>query len=131
MPSPACTDTAAAGKVLSGVEVASTIRSIDCASTWALASAALRRLDGEIGRHLAVRRDMALADAGALHDPFVGGVDAGRELLVGEDALRQIAAASENDRTQHAHEAAPPMARSAALTPAWRWMVSPILASSS
>ena len=40
MPSPACTATALAGKVLSGVEVASTIRSIDWASTPAAASAA-------------------------------------------------------------------------------------------
>ncbi len=39
-PSPACTDTADAGNVLSGVEVASTIRSIDCASTPAAVSAA-------------------------------------------------------------------------------------------
>ena len=39
MPRPAWTETAAAGKVLSGVDVASTIRSIDCASTPAAASA--------------------------------------------------------------------------------------------
>jgi hypothetical protein len=39
MPRPAWTETAAAGKVLSGVEVASTIRSIDCASTPAAVSA--------------------------------------------------------------------------------------------
>jgi hypothetical protein len=40
MPRPACTVTAVAGKVWSGVEVASTIRSIELASTRALASAA-------------------------------------------------------------------------------------------
>ena len=40
MPRPAWTDTAAAGKVLSGVDVANTIRSIDCASASAAASAA-------------------------------------------------------------------------------------------
>jgi hypothetical protein len=40
MPRSACTSTAVAGKVLSGVEVASTIKSIDCASTPAAASAA-------------------------------------------------------------------------------------------
>jgi hypothetical protein len=40
MPRPAWTETAVAGKVLSGVEVASTIKSIDWASTPAAASAA-------------------------------------------------------------------------------------------
>ncbi len=40
MPSAACTVTALAGKVWSGVEVASTIRSIDWASISAAASAA-------------------------------------------------------------------------------------------
>ncbi len=40
MPSAACTVTALAGKVWSGVDVASTIRSIDDASTLAAASAA-------------------------------------------------------------------------------------------
>src|ERR1700743_3366049 len=40
MPSSFCTATAVAGNVLSGVEVASTMRSIDWASTPALASAA-------------------------------------------------------------------------------------------
>jgi hypothetical protein len=40
MPRPACTVTAVAGNVLSGVEVPSTIRSIDCGSTWAAAKAA-------------------------------------------------------------------------------------------
>ena len=55
-----------------------------------------------------------------------------REFLVGEDALRQIAAAAENNRTQRRHEAAPP---TAARLPRWRacagGCVSPILASSS
>ena len=40
MPRPAWTATAVAGKVWSGVEVASTMRSIDCASTCPAASAA-------------------------------------------------------------------------------------------
>ena len=91
----------------------------------------LCRVDREIGRHLAGRGDVALPDAGALHDPFVGGVDGGGEFLVGEDPLRQIAAASQNDRTKHGHEAAPPTARAAAASPACRWIVAPILASSS
>jgi hypothetical protein len=36
-------------------------------------------------------------DAGALHDPFVGGVDSARELRVGEDPAGQIAAAAKRD----------------------------------
>ena len=63
-------------------------------------------VDGEIGRHLAVRGDVTLADAGALHDPFVGGVDGRGEVRVAEGALRQIAAAAEHDGTCHGHEAA-------------------------
>ena len=132
MPSPACTETAVAGKVLSGVEVASTIRSIDCASTPAAASAARAACERQVGGGLALGRDVALADAGALHDPFVGGVDHPRQLGIGEDAARQIAAAAEHDRTQHGHEAAPPTAcgvggsLAACASSVW-----PILASSS
>jgi hypothetical protein len=32
-------------------------------------------MEREVGRQLAGRSDMALADAGPLHDPFVGGFD--------------------------------------------------------
>src|SRR4030081_1422130 len=139
MPSPACTDTALAGNVLSGVAVASTIRSIDGASTWDAASAAFgallaragedsrrghdqadrrrfhmgrrergfRRLDGEVRGVLAGGRDAALANAGALGDPFVGGVDLAGELGIGEDMLGQVAPDAQNDRPRHAHDAAP------------------------
>ncbi len=114
MPSPACTVTALAGNVLSGVAVASTIRSIDGASSADAASAAARRLDGEIGRDLAGRRDAALADAGALDDPLVRRVDLAGELRIGEDVLGQIAPDAENDRTRYAHEATPATAGAAA-----------------
>ena len=40
------------------------------------------------------RGDMALADAGALHNPFVGGIDHARQFGVGDDARGQIAARS-------------------------------------
>ena len=69
----------------------------------------LRRLEPHVGGDLAGRRDVALADAGALDDPLVAGVDLAGELLVGEDALRQVAAAAEHDRTRDGHEAAPPI----------------------
>ncbi len=39
---------------------------------------------------------MALANAGALHDPFIGGVDAPRQFLVGEDALGEISPATDD-----------------------------------
>jgi hypothetical protein len=47
---------------------------------------------GEVGRGLAFRGDVALADAGAGVDPFVGRVDELLQLRVGQDLLRQIAA---------------------------------------
>ena len=110
MPSSACTETALAGKVLSGVEVASTIRSIDCASTWACASAARAACGRQLRGDFAGRGDVAFVDAGALHDPLVGGVDLAREIGVGQDSARQITAAAENDRAANRHEAAPPSA---------------------
>ena len=74
------------GKVLSGVEVASTIRSIDCASTCGIGERGARGMQREIGGELAGGGDMALADAGALHDPFVGGVDRLCQFGIGENA---------------------------------------------
>jgi hypothetical protein len=46
----------------------------------------------KVGRGLAFRGDMALADAGAAVDPFVGRVDELFQVRVGQDLLRQIAA---------------------------------------
>src|SRR5262249_59396426 len=66
-----------------------------------------RRLDGELGRGLARRRDAALADAGALDDPLVRGLDLPGQLRIAEDVLRQVAADAEHDRTGDAHDAAP------------------------
>ena len=118
MPSSACTATAVAGKVLSGVEVASTIRSIACASMPACASAARAAWIAMCEVNSPARGDVALVDAGALHDPFVGGVDLARQFGVGQDLARQIAAAAEHDRTAYSHEAAPPSAGAAAPCPA-------------
>ena len=46
-----------------------------------------RGLGREAAGGLAIAGDVAAADAGALDDPFVGGVDAFGELLVGHPAL--------------------------------------------
>src|SRR4051812_37752 len=81
----------------------------------------------QVGGEFACGRDMALTDAGALHDPFVGCVDGFRKIRVGKDALRQIAATAEYDGTCHDHEAAPSLAASSR---AWRTRVSRILLSS-
>src|SRR5262249_20593244 len=66
-----------------------------------------RRLDGELGRRLTRRSDAPLADAGALGDPFVGGLDPLGEIRVGEHVLGQVTANAQDDRTRDAHEAAP------------------------
>ncbi len=56
----------------------------------------MRRAPGEIGAQLALGGDMALADAGALHDPLIRGVDAPRQLVVREDALGEIGPATDD-----------------------------------
>ena len=57
---------------------------------------------GEIGGQLALGRDVALADAGALDDPGIAGVDRAGELVVGDDPGRQIGAAANDARAEHA-----------------------------
>ena len=106
MPSASCTATAVAGKVLSGVEVASTIRSIDCGIDPGIGKRRARRIDRQMRGELALGGDVALPDAGALHDPLVGGVDPRRQFGIGQDLLRQIGAAAEHDRTYCSHETA-------------------------
>src|SRR4029078_8471455 len=56
-----------------------------------------RQMRGE----LAVGRDIALADAGALANPLVRCLDPLGKLLVGYHARRQIGAASLDHRTDH------------------------------
>ena len=50
----------------------------------------LCRANGEIGGQLSRGGDPALADPGALADPFVRGVEPARQFGVGDDALGQI-----------------------------------------
>ena len=105
MPSLFWTLTAAAGKVLSGVAVASTIRSMSAGVSPALSSAAFAASSAEVGGELAIGGDVALADAGPLQDPLVGRLDHPRQVGVGEDLLGQVAARPEDHRTDRAHSA--------------------------
>jgi hypothetical protein len=73
----------------------------------------LRGLERQLRRHLAIGRDMALLDAGALLDPLVGGIHLLGKIGVGNHALRQIGAAPLNDRPNHA---LPPPACSAGVS---------------
>ncbi len=65
-----------------------------------------RRLGPQMRGEFAGCRDMALPDAGALHDPFVRSVDLCRQLRIGQNLLRQIGPTAEHDRTRHSHERA-------------------------
>ena len=65
-----------------------------------------RRVDGKMRGEFAFGGDVALPDAGAFHDPFVRGVDPGRQFGIGQDPLRQIGAAADHDRTYCSHEKA-------------------------
>ena len=56
---------------------------------------AARRIGGEAAGRLAIAGDIAVADAGALDDPLVGGVDALREFFVGDRRAGQRAADAE------------------------------------
>src|SRR5262249_35808599 len=61
-----------------------------------------RRLDRQVRGHLAVAHDAALADAGALADPLVAGVDAALgDVGIGDDVVGQIRAEADDLRTDH------------------------------
>ena len=81
---------AVAGKVSSGVVVATMMRSTSPASMAASLSAARAASTREVRGVFALARDAPFADAGALADPFVAGIDALRQFVVGDDVLRQI-----------------------------------------
>ena len=65
-----------------------------------------RGIDRQMRGKLAVGGDMALPDAGALHDPLVGSIQPARQFGIGQDLPRQIGAAAEHDRTFRSHETA-------------------------
>ena len=88
------------GKIMSGVVVATMIE-VDVGRRDARRGERVaRRVQREVGRLLAVGGDVALADAGARADPFVAGVDALREIVVGQDLRRQVAAGA-GDAAMH------------------------------
>ena len=91
-PSFACRMQAVDGNTQSGVVVATTMRSTSAGAMPAAASARARRVQREIARLLGGRGDAALADPGARANPLVARVDALREIRVGEDVRRQVAA---------------------------------------
>ena len=63
-----------------------------------------RSVDRQMRSELAFGGDMALPDAGALHDPLVRSIDTGRQFRIGQHLLRQIGAAAQHDRTFRSHE---------------------------
>ncbi len=67
---------------------------------------ASRGFKGEIGGGFAFARDMAALDAGARHDPGIGGVDHLGQIVIGENLVRQMGAAADNDGTRDGHETA-------------------------
>jgi hypothetical protein len=84
------------GKTRSGVVVAtsSRSRSLGCrpaASSAARAAAVARSLVS-----FTLCGDMALADAGALYDPLVIGIDQFLEVRIGQDVCGKITARAEN-----------------------------------
>ncbi len=57
----------------------------------------LRRLERQMRGELPLGRDVTLADAGALLDPLVGGLDGPGKFFVGDHALRQVRATALDD----------------------------------
>ena len=75
------------GNTMSGVVVATMMRSIRGAMP-AAASALCAACERRDRSSCALRRDVALADAGARDDPLVGGVDGLGKVVVGQDLRR-------------------------------------------
>ena len=86
----ACTRHAVLGNNMSGVTVPTMITSMSSGVRPALLDRLARRLRRQIARRHAGIDDVALADAGALHDPLVGRLDHLLEVGVGEHARRHV-----------------------------------------
>ena len=104
MPSPAWISVAVDGKVRSGRRGRADDE-VDVGGLQAgIVERGLSRLEAEHRGGLVLGRDVALLDARALHDPFVRGRDAVGEILVRDDPLGEIGAASADDGTNTRHE---------------------------
>ena len=75
---------------MSGVTVPTMIRSMSSGVRPALLDRRERRFLRQIGRRDAGIDDVALANAGALHDPLVRGLDQLLEIGVGQQARRHV-----------------------------------------
>ena len=99
-PSLRCTMVAVAGKVRSGVVVADDDQ-VDVGRRAAGGGQRLRRRPWRRSDVVSPsRRFVALADAGALADPGVGGVDDLGQVVVGDDSRGQIVAHAGDDATK-------------------------------
>jgi hypothetical protein len=54
----------------------------------------LRRVNRQMRGELTLSGDMTLLDTGALHDPFIGRVNLGRQFGIGQDPLWKIRTAT-------------------------------------
>ena len=85
-----CTRHAVLGNNMSGVTVPTMMRSMSCGVSPARSIACGRRFLRQVRRRHARIDDVPLADAGALHDPFVRGLDQLLEIGVGQQARRHV-----------------------------------------
>jgi hypothetical protein len=72
-----------------------------------------RSFQAEHRGRLVLGRDVALLDAGALHDPLVRGLDPAGEIVVGDDPFGEVRAAAADDGAKARHE------QSFTPTPSW------------
>jgi hypothetical protein len=72
-------------------------------------------VERQVGGDLTGRRNAALVNPRALHDPLVGCFDGLGQFAIGEHPAGQVAAAAQDDRTLHGHETVPPASRGASL----------------
>ena len=85
-----CSRHAVLGNIMSGVVVPTTMKSMSCGVRPACAIALERRLLRQIRRGHAGIHHVALADAGALENPLVAGIDQLFEILVREQTRRNV-----------------------------------------
>ena len=92
---------AVAGKVSSGVVVAADDHVEFAGVDAGIGQRGARGRQRQVGGLFAVACDMALADAGALADPFVGRIHLLGQIVIGDDVVRQIGAAADDAGADH------------------------------